>query len=152
MEKAPAGRRGMLSGSAQEGYAAGNVLAGSQLLLPLWAAAMAASFLGSLPALLLVWLICFKVKESEVWERSKSQSWGEHIREVFLHWKLSSILLAFMTMMSLAFDGTQDMYPTFLQRQWHYSPMRRSAITRILRRRGHHWRHRGWASFGSVGA
>jgi SHS family lactate transporter-like MFS transporter len=130
MEKAPAGRRGMLSGLLQEGYAAGNVMAALSFFFlygrlgwrPLF-------FLGSLPALLLLWLIRFKVKESEVWERNKSQSWGEHTREILSHWKLFLYLLAFMTMMLFASHGTQDMYPTFLQRQWHYSPMRRSAIT-----------------------
>jgi SHS family lactate transporter-like MFS transporter len=130
MEKAPAGRRGMLSGLLQEGYAAGNVLAALSFFFlygrvgwrPLF-------FLGSLPALLLVLLIRFRVKESEVWERSKSQSWGEQWREIASHWKLFLYLLAFMTMMLFASHGTQDMYPTFLQRQWHFSPMRRSAIT-----------------------
>ena len=34
-----------------------------------------------------------------------------------------------MTMMLFASHGTQDMYPLFLQRQWHFSAMRRSAIT-----------------------
>jgi MFS transporter, SHS family, lactate transporter len=130
MEHAPAGRRGMLSGLLQEGYAAGNVLAALSFFFlygrvgwrPLF-------FLGSLPALLLVLLIRFRVKESEVWERSKSQSWGEQWREMASHWKLFLYLLAFMTMMLFASHGTQDMYPTFLQRQWHFSPMRRSAIT-----------------------
>ena len=130
MEKAPAGRRGMLSGLLQEGYAAGNVLAALSFFFlygrlgwrPLF-------FLGSLPAVLLVLLIRFRVKESEVWERSKSQSWSEQFREIASHWKLFLYLLAFMTMMLFASHGTQDMYPTFLQRQWHFSPMRRSAIT-----------------------
>jgi SHS family lactate transporter-like MFS transporter len=130
MEKAPAGRRGMLSGLLQEGYAAGNVLAALSFFFlygrlgwrPLF-------FLGSLPAILLVLLIRFRVKESEVWERSKSQGWSEQFREILSHWKLFLYLLAFMTMMLFASHGTQDMYPTFLQRQWHFSPMRRSAIT-----------------------
>jgi MFS transporter, SHS family, lactate transporter len=130
MEHAPVGRRGMLSGLLQEGYAAGNVLAALSFFFlygrvgwrPLF-------FLGSLPALLLVLLIRFRVKESKVWERSKSQSWGEQWREMASHWKLFLYLLAFMTMMLFASHGTQDMYPTFLQRQWHFSPMRRSAIT-----------------------
>jgi SHS family lactate transporter-like MFS transporter len=130
MEKAPAGRRGMLSGLLQEGYAAGNVLAALSFFFlygrlgwrPLF-------FLGSLPAILLVLLIRFRVKESEVWERSKSQGWREQFREIVSHWKLFLYLLAFMTMMLFASHGTQDMYPTFLQRQWHFSPMRRSAIT-----------------------
>jgi SHS family lactate transporter-like MFS transporter len=130
MEKAPVGRRGMLSGLLQEGYAAGNVLAALSFFFlygrfgwrPLF-------FLGSLPAILLVLLIRFRVKESEVWEKSKSQSWGEQGREISSHWKLFLYLLIFMTMMLFASHGTQDMYPTFLQRQWHFSPMRRSAIT-----------------------
>jgi MFS transporter, SHS family, lactate transporter len=130
MEKAPAGRRGMLSGLLQEGYAAGNVLAALSFFFlygrlgwrPLF-------FLGSLPAILLVLLIRFRVKESEVWERNKSQNWSEQFREIASHWKLFLYLLAFMTMMLFASHGTQDMYPTFLQREWHFSPMRRSAIT-----------------------
>jgi MFS transporter, SHS family, lactate transporter len=130
MEKAPAKRRGMLSGLLQEGYAAGNVLAAVCFFLlygrlgwrPLF-------FLGSAPALLLVLFIQFRVKESEVWEQSKTASWGEQCREIASHWKLFLYLLAFMTMMLFASHGTQDMYPTFLQRQWHFSPMRRSAIT-----------------------
>jgi MFS transporter, SHS family, lactate transporter len=130
MEKAPAGRRGMLSGLLQEGYAAGNVLAAICFFLlygrvgwrPLF-------FLGSLPALALVLFIRFRVKESEVWEKARTASWGEQCREVVSHWKLFLYLLAFMTMMLFASHGTQDMYPTFLQRQWHFSPERRAAIT-----------------------
>jgi SHS family lactate transporter-like MFS transporter len=130
MEKAPAGKRGMLSGLLQEGYAAGNVLAGLSFFFlygrlgwrPLF-------FLGSIPAILVVVFIHFYVKESEVWTRSKTRSWGEQCREVASHWKLFVYLLAFMTMMLFASHGTQDMYPLFLQRQWHFSAMRRSAIT-----------------------
>jgi SHS family lactate transporter-like MFS transporter len=130
MEKAPAGRRGMLSGLLQEGYAAGNVLAALSFFFlyqrvnwrPLF-------FLGSIPAILVVVFIHFYVKESEVWTKGKTRSWGEQCREVVSHWKLFVYLLAFMTMMLFASHGTQDMYPMFLQRQWHFSSMRRSAIT-----------------------
>jgi MFS transporter, SHS family, lactate transporter len=130
MEKAPANKRGLLSGLLQEGYAAGNVLAALSFFLlyghvgwrPLF-------FLGSAPALMLILLIRFGVKESEVWKRNKTQNWSEQCREILSHWKLFLYLLAFMTMMLFASHGTQDMYPTFLQREWHFSPMRRSAIT-----------------------
>lgn len=134
MEGAPAGKRGMLSGLLQEGYAAGNVLAAVCYFFlfgrfgwrPLF-------FLGSVPAILLVLFIQFRVKESAVWEKKATvdQSWGEHRREIFSHWKLFIYLLLFMTMMLFASHGTQDMYPTFLQRQWHFSPTRRAAITAI---------------------
>jgi MFS transporter, SHS family, lactate transporter len=132
MEGAPVGKRGMLSGLLQEGYAAGNVLAalcyfflfGRVGWRPLF-------FVGSLPAILLVLFIRFRVKESAVWQKrsKRKQTWGEQGREIFSHWKLFLYLLAFMTMMLFASHGTQDMYPTFLQRQWHFSPARRSAIT-----------------------
>jgi SHS family lactate transporter-like MFS transporter len=132
MEKAPANRRGVLSGLLQEGYAAGNVLAATCFFLifgrfgwrPLF-------FIGSLPALGLLLFIRFQVKESEVWEKAKRQTWTEQCREILSHWKLFLYLLIFMTMMLFASHGTQDMYPTFLQRQWHFSPMRRSAITAL---------------------
>jgi SHS family lactate transporter-like MFS transporter len=54
---------------------------------------------------------------------------GTRQGEIFSHWKLFLYLLAFMTMRLFASHGTQDMYPTFLRRQWHFSLARRSAIT-----------------------
>ncbi len=131
MEGAPRSRRGVLSGLLQEGYAAGNVLAaGAYFWLygrigwrPLF-------FLGSLPALALVLFIRFRVKESAVWKKSRARlSLREHRREIFSHWRLFLYLLAFMTTMLFASHGTQDMYPTFLQRQWHFTPERRAAVT-----------------------
>jgi SHS family lactate transporter-like MFS transporter len=132
MEGAPVGRRGVLSGLLQEGYAAGNVLAGLSYFLffnrfgwrPLF-------FLGPLPAIALVLFIRFRVKESVVWQKrtSRKASWSAQCREVLAHWRLFVYLLIFMTMMLFASHGTQDMYPTFLQRQWHFSPERRAAIT-----------------------
>jgi MFS transporter, SHS family, lactate transporter len=131
MEGAPAGRRGVLSGLLQEGYAAGNLLAGVCYFFlfdrvgwrPLF-------FIGSLPAVALVLFIQFRVKESTVWKKAVTKvSWTEQYREIFSHWKLFLYLLLFMAMMLFASHGTQDMYPTFLQRQWHFDPSRRSAIT-----------------------
>lgn len=134
MEGAPAHRRGLLSGLLQEGYAAGNVLAavfyffcfdrlGWRLLF----------ILSSLPALPLVFYILRYVKESAVWQQSANAklSWSQQHREILSHWKLFLYLLVFMTAMMFASHGTQDMYPTFLQRQWHFSPPRRAAITAI---------------------
>ena len=127
MENVSATRRGILSGLLQEGYAAGNVLAAASYFLlygklgwrPLF-------FLESVPAVLLVSLIRFRVRESEVWNRNRNRSWREQCRDVVSHWKIFLYLLALMTMMLFASHGTQDMYPTFLQRQWHFTPMRRA--------------------------
>src|SRR5947207_11338588 len=68
MEKVPAGRRGMLSGLLQEGYAAGCLLAALAYLLvfPHWGW-RPLFFVGGAPALLALF-VRVHVKESEVWE------------------------------------------------------------------------------------
>jgi SHS family lactate transporter-like MFS transporter len=134
MEAAPKHRRGLLSGLLQEGYAAGNVLAAVFYFLFLNLLGWRMLFiLASLPALPLIPYIYFRVRESAVWEKTVAtrMTAAQQRREIFSHWKLFLYLLAFMTMMMFASHGTQDMYPTFLQRQWHFSPERRSAITAI---------------------
>lgn len=129
MEKVPARWRGVLSGLLQQGYALGNLLAALCYLFlfdrwgwrPLF-------FLGGLPALL-AFFVRFRVKESEVWEKSKQESWGKLLKSVGGHWRLFLYLTLLMTGMNLASHGTQDMYPTFLQRFWHFGTVERSAIS-----------------------
>ena len=154
MEGAPARKRGILSGLLQEGYAAGNVLAAVAyffLIGPLgWRPLF---YLGSVPAICLVLYIKFRVKESAVWQNEfkSRQPWPEQRREILSHWKLFLYLLLFMTMMLFASHGTQDMYPTFLQRQWHFSPAQPGHHHRHLRHRRHHWRHRLRTPIGQMG-
>lgn len=134
MEGAPVGKRGILSGLLQEGYAAGNVLAAIAYFFLIGRLGWRPLFyLGSVPAICLVLYIKFRVKESAVWQKEfkSRQPWPEQRREIFSHWKLFLYLLAFMTMMLFASHGTQDMYPTFLQRQWHFGPSQRATITAI---------------------
>lgn len=132
MEGAAAARRGLLSGILQEGYAAGNVLA-AVLYFFLHGLGWRWLFvLTSLPAIPLVFYIGFKVDESAVWRKTAVRvAWGAQFREIARHWKLFAYLLAFMTMMMFASHGTQDMYPTLLQRDWHLGPSMRAAITAI---------------------
>jgi len=134
MEGAPARRRGLVSGLVQEGYAAGNVLAALFYFFCFNSLGWRALFiLSSLPAVVLVPYIYFRVPESPVWRQSARVRvpMRMHIREICSHWKLFLYLLAFMTMMLFSSHGTQDMYPTFLERQWHFAPQLRSAITAI---------------------
>jgi len=71
------------------------------------------------------------VKESEVWERTRHESWGGLGRGIASQWKLFLYLVVLMTMMNFVSHGTQDMYPTFLQRDWHFAPKERSALTAL---------------------
>ena len=131
MEKSPAHRRGIFSGFLQEGYACGNLLAAVCFffVFPRWGW-RPMFFIGGLPALLALY-VRSHVKESEVWQRTRHKSWSEYGRGIGSHWKLFAYLVVLMAMMNFVSHGTQDMYPTFLQRDWHFDPQRRAIVTAI---------------------
>src|SRR6185437_16401546 len=131
MEKAPVARRGMLSGLLQEGYAAGYLLAAVCyfFIFPRWGW-RPLFFIGGLPALLALF-VRFKVKESEVWKKTKHESWGQLGRSIASHWKLFIYLAILLMMMNFVSHGTQDMYPTFLERHWGFNPRERIMVTAL---------------------
>ncbi len=131
MEKVPPRIRGLLSGILQQGYAVGNLLAGACYFFlfdkigwrPLF-------FIGGLPALLSLFVL-FRVKESEVWQKTKQESWNHLFRAILSHWKTFAFIVVLMTCFNFVSHGTQDMYPTFLQRQWNFSAQARAGMTMI---------------------
>lgn len=92
MEAVPPRWRGFLSGFLQEGYAVGYLLASLAYFFVLphfgWRAMF---FIGGLPALL-AWFIRRKVKESEVWERSRRKDWSTLWMIVRTHTKIYLLL------------------------------------------------------------
>jgi SHS family lactate transporter-like MFS transporter len=131
MEKVPPKLRGFLSGVLQQGYALGYLLAAVcfSFVFPRWGW-RPMFFIGGLPALLGLF-VRFKVKESEVWARTRQSNWGNLGREIFSHWKLFLYLTLLMMMMNFTSHGTQDMFPTFLQRHWGMGPTQRATVTAI---------------------
>jgi SHS family lactate transporter-like MFS transporter len=133
MEKAPANRRGIFSGLLQEGYACGNLLAAICyfFVFPRWGW-RPMFFIGGVPALLALY-VRMNVTESEVWERTRHthRDWSAYVRGIFSHWKLFLYLFVFMAMMNFVSHGTQDMYPTFLKRDWSFTPQRVAVVTMI---------------------
>jgi len=131
MEKVPPKLRGFLSGMLQQGYALGYLLAAVCFLFvfPRWGW-RPMFFIGGLPALLGLY-VRFQVKESEVWEKTRHSNWRNLGREIVSHWKLFLYLTLLMMMMNFTSHGTQDMFPTFLQRYWGMAPTKRAAITAI---------------------
>jgi len=129
MEKVPSRLRGIFSGLLQQGYAAGYLLAALCffLVFPRWGW-RPLFFIGGLPALLAVF-VRYRVKESEVWKRSREESWRGLGRAIVRHWRLFLYLTALMAMMNMVSHGTQDLYPTFLQRDWRFTPEKRAALT-----------------------
>ncbi len=129
MEKVPAKLRGVFSGLLQQGYAVGYLLAALCyfVVFPRWGW-RPLFFIGGLPALLALF-VRYRVKESEVWERTRERDWSGIGRSVVAHWRLFLYLVGLMAMMNFVSHGTQDMYPTFLQRDWGFTPTRRAALT-----------------------
>jgi len=129
MEKVPPRLRGVFSGLLQQGYAAGYLLAALCYLFvfPHWGW-RPMFFIGGLPALLALY-VRFQVKESEVWERTRHRDWAGLGRGILSHWKLFLYIWLLMTMMNFVSHGTQDMYPTFLQRDWGLTPQWRGWVT-----------------------
>ena len=131
MEKVPRRWRGLLSGLLQEGYAAGYLLAACAyfFVFPTYGWRMM-FFIGGAPALLAVF-VRLKVRESAVWEKSKHESWSHLGRGIAGHWRLYLYLVLMMTMMNFVSHGTQDMYPTFLQKQRGFTPREAAVIAMI---------------------
>ncbi len=131
LEKAPAKWRGFLSGFLQQGYAMGNLLASLAFVLvfphfgwrPLF-------WLGGLPALLALFVRA-RVKESEVWEKTRHRTWRELRIGLLSHWRTLAYIIFLMAAMNLAAHGTQDMYPTFLARQLGFGVSQRSIANAV---------------------
>jgi MFS transporter, SHS family, lactate transporter len=132
MEKVPAKIRGLLSGLLQQGYATGYLFAALAFYLmfdhyswrPLF-------FLGAIPALLAAAFVALRVEESEVWKQTRSQSWSAFAHTLTSNWKLFLYITIFMMAMHMTSHGTQDMYPTFLQRQWGLIPRQRAMLSAL---------------------
>jgi SHS family lactate transporter-like MFS transporter len=120
--------RGVLSGLLHQGYSLGNLLAALAFLTvyPRMAAInpdyawRVMFFLGGLPALLSIFVLV-NVKESEAWEEHRTD-WRSYVRSLPPVWKRFLYLVLLLTMMGLISHGTQDLYPTFLQRQRLFAP------------------------------
>jgi SHS family lactate transporter-like MFS transporter len=119
-EAIPTRLRGFISGILQEGYALGYLIAAVifGLLYPVigWRGMF---MFGTLPVLLIPY-IWYCVPESHVWgtvER-KSANLLVVLRD---HWKLALFMILMMTAFNFLSHGTQDLYPTFLEVQHHFS-------------------------------
>lgn len=131
MERVPPKLRGLFSGLLQQGYAVGYLLAALCYLVvfPRWGW-RPMFFIGGLPALLAIY-VRFKVPESEVWQRTRHKDWSQLGRGILSHWRIFLYLWALMTMMNFVSHGTQDLFPTFLQRDWGFTPQRRAVLTAV---------------------
>jgi MFS transporter, SHS family, lactate transporter len=123
-ETLPTEGRGFFSGLLQEGYVVGYLLAamiyGAVFSYVGWRGMFV---IGALPAFLVVY-IRTKVEESPAWLSGKEEKKPErHLRQDLATY-LGSFL--FLIVLMFAFNsfshGTQDLYPTFLQKNHNFPP------------------------------
>jgi SHS family lactate transporter-like MFS transporter len=74
--------------------------------------------------------ICTKVQESEAWHQART-NWSTYRGAIFGNLKLFFYLVLLMSMMNFISHGTQDMYPTYLQRQLHYNVSTTALVSAI---------------------
>ncbi len=123
-EALPAEGRGFFSGLLQEGYAVGYLMAALvyRTLFPMigWRGMFV---IGALPAFLIIY-IRTKVDESPAWLQGRvSRESGKHIGKDILTYVGTFIFLVVLMFTFNSFShGTQDLYPTFLQKDHHFTP------------------------------
>jgi MFS transporter, SHS family, lactate transporter len=132
-ETLPAKGRGFFSGLLQEGYVVGYLLAavvyGTLFRFIGWRGMFV---VGALPAFLVIY-IRTKVDESPAWLQGRvAKEEGTHVGRG-IHVYLGSFL--FLILLMFAFNsfshGTQDLYPTFLQKNHGFTPGTVGAIAII---------------------
>jgi len=130
MESVPVRWRGLVSGFLQMGYTCGYFLAALvyALVFPHWGW-RGMFIVGGLPALLTLFVRA-RVKETAAWHESRTD-WATYRKAMAGSLRLFGYLVVLMTAMAFVSHGTQDMYPTFLQRQRQFGPQLTAGITMI---------------------
>ena len=120
MESIPAKLRGPVSGLLQSGYPSGYFVASLVYFLLFDTIGWRGMFMVGVAPALLVLLIRMHVKESPVFEERRGRPHVNPVMELLRHWKIALYLVVLMTAFNFFSHGTQDLYPTFLQKQHHF--------------------------------
>ena len=132
METIPPRLRGAVSGLLQSGYPSGYFLASLTYFLLFdhigWRGMF---FVGVAPALL-VFLIRLRVEESPAHLAGAGRARANPISEIARHWKIALYLIVLMTAFNFLSHGTQDQYPTFLQKQHGFDTHTVGLLTAVM--------------------
>ena len=120
MESIPAKLRGPVSGLLQSGYPSGYFVASLVYFLLFDTIGWRGMFMVGVAPAFLVLLIRINVKESPVFEARRGKPRVNPVMELVRNWKIALYLVVLMTAFNFFSHGTQDLYPTFLQKQHHF--------------------------------
>ncbi|HXR95028.1 MAG TPA: MFS transporter [Rhizomicrobium sp.] len=113
-------KRGFVSGLMQSGYATGYLAASLVFgFLYAWLGWRGMFVAGIVPAFFLIFYIWSQVSEAPGWnlERARASTTFSVLKS---HWQLALFAIVMMTAFNFFSHGTQDLYPTFLQKQHHF--------------------------------
>jgi SHS family lactate transporter-like MFS transporter len=132
MESLPTQARGLFSGILQQGYAVGYLLAALVYWIVFphfgWRGLFIA---GALPAFLVIYIRA-RVPESPVWQRDRVRSERPRIKmSIFVrqHGALFIYAVLLMAAFNYMSHGTQDLYPTYLEKQRGFGVSAKSMIS-----------------------
>jgi len=134
-ETLPAKGRGFFSGLLQEGYVLGYLLAAALFGLLFVHVGWRGLFVISSLSALLVLYIRLGVQESPAWTAGKAPhraSAAELWSAVTHYFPTLCYLVLLMAFFNCFSHGSQDLYPTFLEKQHGFSPSMRSSVTIIM--------------------
>jgi SHS family lactate transporter-like MFS transporter len=132
MESIPARLRGPVSGLLQSGYPSGYFVASLVYFLLFDTIGWRGMFMVGIAPALLVLLIRIHVKESPVFEARRGKGPARPLTELARHWKIALYLVVLMTAFNFFSHGTQDLYPTFLQKQHHFDTHTTGILAAIM--------------------
>ena len=149
MESIPARLRGPVSGLLQSGYPSGYFVASLVYFLLFDRIGWRGMFMVGVAPALLVLLIRMHVKESPVFDARRGKAHVNPVTELVQHWKIALYLVVLMTAFNFFSHGTQDLYPTFLQKQHHFDTHTTGTLDGDHERRRDGRRHRLWHLVGA---
>jgi MFS transporter, SHS family, lactate transporter len=135
LETLPARGRGFFSGLLQEGYVIGYLLASVLFGVLFVHIGWRGMFIVSAASALLVVYIRYGVQESPAWSagRAPHRASAAEIRGAVRNYLPTFLYLVLLMACFNAFShGSQDLYPTFLQKQHDYPPSVTSSIAVIM--------------------
>jgi len=132
MESIPPKLRGPVSGLLQSGYPSGYFLASLIFYLLFDRIGWRGMFFVGIAPALLVFLIRMHVKESPVHLAMAAKPRVNPIGEIGRNWRIALYLVVLMTAFNFFSHGTQDQYPTFLQKQHGFDTHVTGTLTALM--------------------
>ena len=132
METIPPKLRGPVSGLLQSGYPSGYFVASLVYFLLFDQIGWRGMFFVGIAPALLVFLIRMHVEESPAFTARRDKARANPFLELARNWKIALYMIVLMAAFNAFSHGTQDLYPTFLQQQHHFSTHLTGTLTAIM--------------------